>query len=654
MRRTRTCAARTCAALAAGAALTAAGAVHAQDAQSSAATDGSTTRGSVLLPVGDKVHGHLRGGETHALQVHLAKGDVYSFSVTSQKRGDALLMHLTMLDPSGNEVNSDARVDHIAYGKRVTVGPYVAPASGTYVMELSAQSWFEGDYWGTSSVRGGRTTIVRLPGSGKLVSVDVAAGSTIRLRPGSITSFVMATPNGQPNSVASDAALVKSLRAGGLASGETGTYEFGATGVRGPAAVLVTKPQWTAATVDLPPLPGDPTGAGQFDFVNKAWKAIAPQPQTAVAAQNMAQPAPTTTAVGAPVPVSATASSTDTSAAATVSLFLGADVAAVGDIASHLHVAMPSDTSDPGTATPTQDPSALPFDASRAQPADASSAPPDTTSGSATPADAPARTVILVPQFTSELGTQQPVPHTPAGTSPTAAGTPVWPGTFPLIPSVDCDKWVCGPMLLVDEWRDAPWAWVPRLYPGSVSGFVMPREQSFRTGSFGPALGWDAGAIVIARRYFVDGHAVDGLLATGGESSIQWTCSGTLAGSGFTGQWTIDGEWTMEMHAGGLVRSCSLRGSERATCGGVNESLVIENLDVDRTSGSFYPVGTIKNVLEAPAAGISQTVVHTFGEPISDAAGDHSTPIQLTIVTVDPSTSESGDEADVELTLRQC
>src|SRR6185436_14094336 len=52
--------------------------------------------GSIVFAAGDRVHGYLRAGETHLLDVHLAKGDVYRFSVAADRPRDRLLMQLTL------------------------------------------------------------------------------------------------------------------------------------------------------------------------------------------------------------------------------------------------------------------------------------------------------------------------------------------------------------------------------------------------------------------------------------------------------------------------------------------------------------------------------------------------------------------------------
>jgi hypothetical protein len=72
------------------------------------------TQASIVFAAGDRVHGHLRGGETHVLQVPLAKGDVYSFSVAVAKADLHLLLHLSFVDPTGREINAPAHVVHAA------------------------------------------------------------------------------------------------------------------------------------------------------------------------------------------------------------------------------------------------------------------------------------------------------------------------------------------------------------------------------------------------------------------------------------------------------------------------------------------------------------------------------------------------------------
>jgi len=109
------------------------------------------------------------------LEVHLAKGDVYSFSVAAKGPNNLLVMNLTLRDPSGHEMNTDAHVKHLAGGKRITVGPFRAAASGTYTIELLGDSSREGDYYGKSKLVGSRKTRFTLPSDGTVVYVPVAA-----------------------------------------------------------------------------------------------------------------------------------------------------------------------------------------------------------------------------------------------------------------------------------------------------------------------------------------------------------------------------------------------------------------------------------------------------------------------------------------------
>jgi hypothetical protein len=635
----------------AASAVTGTGAVRAQDAQQQT----TTTRGSIVLPVGDKVHGYLRGGETHALQVHLAKGDVYSFDVNSNKRGDALLMHLELIDPSGHEITGDARVAYRRNGKRVTMGPYVAEASGTYVIELSAQSWFSGDYWGTSSVRGARKSVVHLPAGGATVDVAVAAGSTLRLRAqGVVRSFVIATPNAPTSELSGKDALVASLRGRGLAASETGTYQFGA---KGAATIEVAKPRWKAVVVEVPTLPDDPTRLAQFDFVMNGWKEQnAAALARALEMQKLQASAPPTV-VGAPVAVGALANS-----GTTASLFLGGAIDAVGDT-SHIHEMPPSDGNS-----------------------EESPAPP------------PVSPPILTPSLPPPSAPFEPHVLPPA----TEYGTPDRLNGAPSVPRIDCAKAIGTSVFGANwtGWRDAPW------YRGGYFGFVtaglLPLRVSSgdvvsRNGVFGtpsdalatesvasvdgvaPVYGDESdpfvvrtfaidkpwgndveGSIVTTSRYYVDGHQVGAMLATGGQLVVQWTVSGSGTIDGAA--WTIHGAWTMSARQSPDSRTtCAVSGEERYEYGSgfATESIVAAGpglaSDSSDTPFAFDTLqGTIRNELSVPYAGITQTMRRELVPAVvnyslnSDGYYVFRKTIYVTTTTIDPSTPDGGMEDDTE------
>src|SRR5262249_24919440 len=150
--------------------------------------------------------------------------------------------------------------------------------------------------WATSKLRGARKSVVRLPADGAAVSVDVSAGSTIRLRAaGAIHGLLLATPDQSPTTLSGDDPLVATLRAAGIAGAETRPYQFGA---KGAVRVEVTKPRWRAKDVIVPRLPDDPTRLAQFDFA-LGWN---PRQEPAVLAAT-AEPVTTPPVVGGPVAV---------------------------------------------------------------------------------------------------------------------------------------------------------------------------------------------------------------------------------------------------------------------------------------------------------------------------------------------------------------
>jgi len=607
----------------AGAALAGSGAVRAQDAAQATAT---TTRGSIVLPVGDKVHGFLRGGETHALLVHLARGDVYSFSVDAHKRGDPLLLHLTFVDPTGREINGDARVVHSADGRKAVVGPYRAPRSGTYSLELSAGSWFSGDYWGTSTVRGARRTIVRLPGNGRTVDVDVAAGSTIRLRSGALTKFTMATPNAPAAAVDGTDPLVASLRGRGLAGAETGTYSFGATGARG-ATIEIVKPTWKATLVEVPKLPDDPTRLAQFDWMNE-WKIphVPPAMDDVVA----------TPTIGAPVAVGASPTT------ATAFLGAGIDAANAGYVLNpSTYVPPPQGPADPAI-TPPADPATLPPEA-----------PPDSS-------------------------------------DPTPFGTPTRMTGYPIMPLGQCSALIGKSGFFAGTagepvWRDAPWTRSPGMYPQAIADAVLPIGDVLSEAG-APEYGDDSdpyvrvashvtlqprdvfaiveGTITVTARCYVDGHQVRGVLATGGDAVVRWTVSGS--GTITDVPFKIDGDWSVTTHllplgrdANGNVRpvslgrgqQCVVEGSETLRVGTVSQTLEVRGFTFNPASDFMYdPLGTVRVVLSAPDQGIWQSFERTFKagvqthlrRPVGYKAVEDAT------TTIDPSTDAQGIRIDDE------
>jgi hypothetical protein len=658
----------TLALVAAISALAGSGTSRAQDAQQ------PTTRGSLVVAAGDKVHGFLRGGETHALRVHLSKGDVYSFSVDSRKRGDELVLHLTFLDPSGDEINSDARVVHYDGGKRVTVGPYRVPATGEYTLELYSQTWFSGDYWGTSKVRVARKSTVRLPTDGTTVAVDVSAGSTLRLR-GGVGGLVVATPGAAPSQVTWDDPLVASLRAGTLASSETGVYRFGAPGRKTQPTIEVTRPRWKAITVQAPVLPDDPTRAADFAFVTDGWKEqhdaeILHEQQIFDELLKVAPQMAPPEVPAALIPVDAP----DAASSRTATLFVGGGFDTSGAL----------DTLFVPVAPPVVD---LP-----------AGGPPQNVEDPAVPPVV--NPPVVNPPVVNPPVVDPPIVNPPVDPSQrrTDFGTPTAMTSAPSLQNASCVTRIAASGLLgFDNWqhvgvfisgnqvasantqRDAPWTRSQPQYPADVVAALLPSGSTTAASASGDEPTVDGGVlrtfdirtfssagmgtVQTVAHYFVDGHEVSGLLATDGDLSITWTVSGsgkTPAGVPFT----IDGNWTMVMHGyapttfGYSIFSittsrnpCTLSGSERYAAGDVSETVSIDRLDLlPVRRAMFVPQGTVVRTLDAPTSGIHQRM------QIDYATRDIVVPNSPTIVpglaadvkitTIDPSTPVDGVEDD--------
>ncbi len=664
---------------AAGSALVGAGGLRADDASQAA----TKTSGSIVLAAGDKAHGILRGGETNELRVHLAKGDVYTFSVTSQKRGDPLVMHLTLLDTDGNEANQAARVVHYAGGKKITVGPYVVPKTGTYTIQLLAQTWFDGDYFASSKLHTPRVTRVALPTDGTSVPVDVAAGSKMKLVAKSgVASVSMTTPSDQPATLASTDDLTVALRATGVSSAETGTYQFAA---KGGATLQITRPKWQSKTVFVPRLPDDPTRLAQFDYVLN-W-----QPRVSAAqVQATAQPTSPPAAVGNPVAVDApTSAAPSPSGATTATLFVGGAITAAATFTNHTMASDPSSSSDSVSAS---------------EPA----TPPASGSASTPPSD-PATPPVSSPD------SKYYIPPRPAGyaygqTPPsrtTDAGTPMLKRMSPIYVGLGCvgtlgtSAFAGGAGYSANYgMRDGPWTdqLLSRNYPNEVVSALTP-PAGVRTSILSTEHGdnsdpfvkttYQVSAIVFAdhaytqipwgqitttMRYYIDGHQSATLLDTGGNTTVTWTVSGSgdsiVGASGVSNQtpWTIDGSWTMVMTpvadpAVSGVTTCSLTGTETYKAGSVSETVNVPMLtaqpilwgfgDVNRY---FYDtVGTVTNTLSAPDSAVQQTFERTFDAPILwwDVI-DRWKVIEAKTTTIDDSTSSSGVEDEESYVLVLC
>jgi len=620
-----------------GAALAGSGAVRAADGD----LPTSTTRGAFVLAAGDKVHGFLRGGETHAMRVHLARGDVYSFSVTAQKRGDPLVMHLTMTDSDGREVNGDARVVHYGGGKRITAGPYRAPKSGTYVIELYAQTWFGGEYWGTSSVKGARRESIKLPTDGSTTAVDVAAGSTIRIRATTaISQFVIATPDARANQVSGDDPLVQSLRGTGLASSETGTYQFGAPGAKIAPTVEISKPTWKSSTVEAPRLPDDGTHAAQFDWILNGWK----EQQEATLVQALRQQelekqaAAAPPVVGGPLPVGL---ATSGAARGSSSLFISSELNAAGNLSAYTTP----------MAGGSNDPSPLPPDA-----------PPP------------------------HVGVPGVQPQAAPDSGFTDGGIPTrMPGAIK-VPFLTCQSTIGTSMFCltaagdgqVGGFRDTPWTRMLHKYPaeeadatlplgafadGGASGsvpddeFAVKRVFNLMTMADGTCV--KKGTVTTVTHMTVDGHPVRALLASGGDTTVTWTVDGK--GQVDDHDFSVVGEWTMTMHSDGSSNRfpCMLSGSENFAADTTRESLNAQLQLVPVGRRWFRPTGLVTMQLDNDEFGVHQFMLENF-HPNDDATPSANQDaaqflrVETTIITTDKTTPAEGflqnDDFDYVLT----
>lgn len=597
------------------------------------AADQSGPVGNVLFPVGDKVHGYLRGGETHAMQVHLAKGDVYSSTYSAKGVNDLLLMHVAVIDPAGRDVSMDARVKHFGLGKRVTVGPFRAAKSGTYSVLVSGQGLWEGAYSGKSKLHGARRSTMELPTNGSTVDVAVAAGSSIRVRSkGKVTSLVLAMPQEAAQTFgAADPILGSMLASRGLPTSESGTFRLGAVAGQS-VKVEVTKPKWKSSLVVVKALPDDPTRQASFqwilDWVNEATIAPTTTP-TPLATDPPVLSAPAsgygglTSGTGAPVPVDSPVSH-----GATATLFVGGALDAAGAFPLHVHPV------DPVTGAVAVPPATTPPETT----------PPETTPPVTTP---PATTPPAPPVFGSE--DLKDVPRTVSGSGYYMVG----------VPTMSCSQLVGRSQMFslysgiyTSGMRDTPWTRsTVSKYPASIVNALAPM-QSLSGAYYYSAAGTKTitenadqqrgdqsdpfvrrtfqisqsvshqvpvpiGTITTTARYFVDDHQVDSLLAGKGEYTIKWDVS--AAGSEGA-PWKVEGAWTLTMHLPDLsikgtkasAMACILSGKETFTSGSLTETVSTDALTLHPMNYYYDVTGSLTNKLSDPAAGLTQTLTRSF------------------------------------------
>src|SRR5262249_55711352 len=118
-------------------------------------------------------------------------------------------------------------------------------------------------------------------------------------------------------------------------------------------------------------------------------------------------------------------------------------------------------------------------------------------------------------------------------------------------------------------------------------------------------------------RFFIDGHEVSSLLATGGEATMAWSYAGTVTFN--DASWKVEGDWTLTLHAPAVASwnptgrsSCVLSGEEHLRAGETHESLKVSGFTLNPVPRYCDPVGDVTNELFVPEGGVHQTVVHSY------------------------------------------
>jgi hypothetical protein len=606
-------------------------------------------RGSIVIPVGDKVHGYLRGGETHVFEAHLAKGDVYSFNLAAPK-GSRLLMLVTIRDPSGHVINADAKARHIQHGRRVAIGPYRVPKTGTYSIELAGDGPYEGEYNGASKVKAKRATYA-LPTGLVPLQIPVAAGATIKLNiKGDAPRIVAALPDQLASDLSGTDPFVTALRSRGLASSASATYGFSAPDSKdSQVSVSIRRPNWKAATVEFPTLPADAKLREQRLEWFAGWQPVPPVPA-----------ASTTTPVVLANPVVASDfAAGSTTGRATLFVNGRLDAATAGATAGLTALDSPPPVEvKPIAATP---PVSVPPQA------------PD-PSVPLPPVVAPPVPPIVAPPVV-------PVVVQPPTTPPSVALNYNYISRIngsPLLPSFEASKAIGKSAFLLDSsageprWRNAPWTTIPLGYPKLVYDRFLPISDVYVRENpkteFGPesdpfvrrtftnmkprfglyGVGEDKGSepaqVVTTVRYFVEGHQVSDLLIAGGDTTVVWT----VEGKGHTNsgrEWTIDGEWKMLLHTSpDTPTSALLTGREHFQAGTQEETVYTDGLTIRDVpqAGAGAPqydvVGTILNELKAPDAALTQLEERIL-QPTVYTPGQQ--PVKATVVRITTNDTET-------------
>jgi hypothetical protein len=284
-----------------------------------AAAVASAGEGSIPVRPGDVVSGTLvRCGDRQVFETELAQGEKLTVGVALTDASAAPELRIETAD--GEDVTGAARIRSSA--GLIQAGPFRVPSSGVYRISLSSSSAHEVDYAAWTRIARRRAQNVRVPPSGRTVSVVAAAGSTLSIvtRRGDSPALVAGFPGEAPRELVPGDPLLAALAGGGLSAPSAGTYTFAAAD-RAAFRVRVTPPATvTPRTVTFPVLTGADTvtawyaGAGWV----VATTAAAPATHEPLPAPDPAPPAaaaPTLAdfvATPAPVPSMADAASVTT------------------------------------------------------------------------------------------------------------------------------------------------------------------------------------------------------------------------------------------------------------------------------------------------------------------------------------------------------
>ncbi len=265
------------------------------------------------------------------------------------------------------------------------------------------------------------------------------------------------------------------------------------------------------------------------------------------------------------------------------------------------------------------------------------------------------------------------------------AGTPTGLHSSPRMPQLTCVSAIGTSMFCLTDttggvqvggWRDTPWTRQQNFYPEDVHDAVLPLGSMAAQSPAAAAVGDPSkdppmsvrrnfnllsmaagcqkkGNVSTVSQYFVDGHPVAAMIASGGDTTITWT----VQGSGIVDDhdFTVEGIWTLVMHAGDNPAQrfpCNFSGWERFHADTTTESIVIDSMDLEPVLNRWYrPMGSVVMKLECPEFGIYQSQMNTFvpTPPVDNPnpqSADRFITIFSHIMTVDPTTPDGGYEQD--------